>query len=351
MSIKVNQELDPIFETIMLLYHCYDLEKMKNTVIKELNESGYKGEEFYQKHFKLQEKYYRAFQKNRVTSEWDAFYFKDTSWDFFCSFITPFLIDRNLVNSISELTDAEILSIILQNNDEIFEEDKSDYINLPYEEFIQVDHLISFINHFELTENENWKMLLIMRNLKTYYNNFAEIIKKNIPVYEKSIDAIKSSVDKHVTQYRRKYGTEEKVREFIKQYNLEQCEVLKVMPTLVSATAVIIIANTCYIGFLVDKVMAEGFHNNENEYLLTCLKAMSDNSKMEILTSLKKSPKYATELAAQLGLTTATVSHHMNNLLIAQMVYVEKENGKYYYHINEATVKNLLDRLYDKLLK
>ena len=351
MSIKINQELDPIYETILLLYQCNDLDRYKTNVIEELNERGFQGEEFYQKHFKLQEKYLRAFQKNQVIRDGDDFYFKDTSTDFFISFITPFLLDKNLVNSVSEFTDFQILSFILRNSDEILEDDVADYINMSYEDFLKVDQLTNFIHRFDIKENEKWKMLLILQDLKYHYSNFADIIKRNIPAYEKAIEMIQPSFHKLMEQYKKRFDTEVKVVEFLRKYSIDLCNIYEAMPTLVSATGIVIMANTCHIGFLVEKVMEEvGMSNSVDEYLITCLKALSDSSKLEILATLKKCPRYATELAKQLSLTTATVSHHMNTLMITQMVYIEKENGKYYYHVNEETVKNIIDLLQNKLL-
>lgn len=351
MSIKVKQELDPIYETILLLNQCYDLDRYKANVIEELNERGFQGEEFYQRHFKLQEKYLRAFQKNQVISDGDDFYFKDTSTDFFISFITPFLLDINFVNCVSDYTDSQILSFILSNSNEILEDNVSDIINLSYEDFLKVDQLTNFIHRFDIKENEKWKMLLIFQNLKYHYCNFAEIIKRNLPAFEKAIELIQPSFHKLTEQYKKRFDTEDKVEEFLKKYNIDLCDINEVIPTLASATGIVIMANTCHIGFLVEKAMDEvGLSNSEDEYLITCLKALSDSSKLEILATLKKCPRYATELAKQLSLTTATVSHHMNTLMITQMVFIEKENGKYYYHINEETLKNIINLLQNKLL-
>ena len=58
---------------------------------------------------------------------------------------------------------------------------------------------------------------------------------------------------------------------------------------------------------------------------------MSDGSKFDILLSLMSSPKYNLELAEELNLTAATVSHHMNVLLTYQLVSVEKRDGRVYY--------------------
>ena len=80
------------------------------------------------------------------------------------------------------------------------------------------------------------------------------------------------------------------------------------------------------------------------------LKAISDNSKFDILLSLIKAPKYNLELAEELNLSAATISHHMNVLLTCHLVSVEKRDGRVYYTLSKSTIENLLLDLHNKFL-
>ena len=60
----------------------------------------------------------------------------------------------------------------------------------------------------------------------------------------------------------------------------------------------------------------------------------------------KNGEAYGIEIAEHLGLTTATVSHHLGLLLEAdliQMVQSEQKDRKIYYRINETTLQKYLD--------
>lgn len=63
MKHQINDKFDPVFETAGLLYSCLQ-EEDKEEVIRELCELGLDGEKFYQKHFKLIERYIYAVLKN-----------------------------------------------------------------------------------------------------------------------------------------------------------------------------------------------------------------------------------------------------------------------------------------------
>lgn len=85
------------------------------------------------------------------------------------------------------------------------------------------------------------------------------------------------------------------------------------------------------------------------EQLLEHLKCLSDATKVSILTILKESPTYQTDLARRLGLTTATISHHMNQLVHNGFVKHRLEEKKVYYEYQPDMVEITCAQL-EKLL-
>ncbi len=78
-------------------------------------------------------------------------------------------------------------------------------------------------------------------------------------------------------------------------------------------------------------------------YTADVLKALSDPSKFEILSYIRDKSAYGSELAKHMGLTTATISHHMNSLLVCGLVKLEKENNRIFYQENKEAVEEVLD--------
>lgn len=346
MSIKINHALNPIYETILLLYCGYDFDKYKATTINQLNETVSNGEEYYQKHFKYTEKYISAFQKYRISSDNDSFFFKDTSFDFYLSLVTPLFLINDFMEEIDMLDDERLFQVFLSNSAEVFEMDVSKYEKLSHEEFVKIDTLTSFVNLFSLSDNEKWKMFMIMQKPSEYYLKFRDLIKKNTPAYKKALEVVKAPLNKLLSKYEQHFSKEEAVKELFQRINLAEGNIVELTPTMITSSSIIIIVNSCFCGLTAETALSElDFSNNDKEYLQLCLKAFSDSSKLEILSTLKVSPKYATELAVQLGLTPATVSHHMNVLLTAKLVYIEKSGGKFYYHLDKNSINEVLDQL------
>ncbi len=86
------------------------------------------------------------------------------------------------------------------------------------------------------------------------------------------------------------------------------------------------------------------------ERAINAMKLLSDKSRFEIMRYIHSHNAYGNEIAEHLGLTTATVSHHMSTLLEANLISLEQKNGKIYYHINKDTLSWYINFYEEKLL-
>ena len=111
--------------------------------------------------------------------------------------------------------------------------------------------------------------------------------------------------------------------------------------------------DVCRIGMALKRVGLNIFRNNpvdNRKCLVSLLKILADESKLEILALLKERRRYGGELAKELKLTTATISHHMGILVGNGLVTLNKEMNRVYYEIDENAIGKLLEQLEDLLL-
>ncbi len=71
-------------------------------------------------------------------------------------------------------------------------------------------------------------------------------------------------------------------------------------------------------------------------------KALADPVRREILTLLKKGRMPAGEIAANFGLTSATVSYHLSLLKKAGLIYETREKNYIYYDLNTSVVEEVM---------
>ena len=322
MEFEILDKLDPICEIFGLIYMSHNYEEVIDLLINELNNNGVNGELFLKKNFKVIDKYIKTFDKYKIINEHD---------------------NKELMDSLDTITDNQFKSIILDAYNEISEEERT------IDSISTLNNIIKFLKELDLKENTKWKLMIILNDPKKYYKSLIKIIKDNKSAYDQACKAVEKPLCKLIGNY-------------IKYVNSNKCEVLNniiknndsniiIIPTLAFSTSLFEFKNTYFMGLLYEIIDKEYIYSmgNKGELVLK-LKALSDKSKLEIISLLKAGPKYSLEIAEALKLTPATVSYHMGSLLECSMVVVEKKQGKVYYHLNKVGLKNFIDELNNTLL-
>ncbi|HDK7138565.1 TPA: winged helix-turn-helix transcriptional regulator [Clostridium botulinum] len=343
MKIEILDKLDPICEIFGLIYMSHDYEKFIDALKKELNNNGVNGELFLKKNFKIIDKYIKTFNKYKVINENELMFFDEDDESIFMLIAFVLINNKELIYSLDNITDDQFKSIILDVYNEISEEERN------IDSISTLNNTIEFLKEIDLKENTKWKLMIILNEPKKYYKSLIKIIEDNKIAYNQACKAIEKPLSKLISNY-------------IKYVNSDKCEVLNniiknndsniiIIPTLTFGTSLFEFKNTYFMGLLYEIICKEYIYSmgNKGELVLK-LKALSDKSKLEIISLLKAGPKYSLEIAEALKLTPATVSYHMGSLLECSMVVVEKKQGKVYYHLNKIGLKNFIDELNNTLL-
>lgn len=346
MNLNIQERLDPVFETMGLLYFSRHAEAIKKQTIEELNNFGLDGEAFYNKHLKVIDRYILSFLKHRVFEETDDFFFGDENSSFFS--VLHLLITENAawLRSLEEVPEtqlqAEIWKVLLRMDE------MSDHLpegeHFSTSEIHSLDDIITFLSESPLNEGMKWKMMRLLQQPRKQFHALANILNNNFSAFEKACQDVEKPLNKLIASYVQSVRKQDD-EQFIKLVEMFNDEPM-VHPTLIVPLAQVMFLNQCYYGLFVDMLpIASKTHADTKDFLLLRLKALSDNSKLQILASLKISPKYNLEIADELGLTAATMSHHMNVLLSCGMVGVEKKNGKVYYHLDSGNLQQIISDL------
>ncbi|ENK0556531.1 transcriptional regulator [Clostridium sporogenes] len=343
MKIEILDKLDPICEIFGLIYMSHNYEEIIDLLINELNNNGVNGELFLKKNFKVIDKYIKTFDKYKVINENEVLFFEEDDASIFMLIAFVLINNKELIDSLDIITDNQFKSIILDVYNEISEEERT------IDSISTLNNIIEFLKELDLKENTKWKLMIILNDPKKYYKSLIKIIEDNKSAYDQACKAVEKPLSKLIGNY-------------IKYVNSNKCEVLNniiknndsniiIIPTLAFSTSLFEFKNTYFMGLLYEIIDKEYIYSmgNKGELVLK-LKALSDKSKLEIISLLKVGPKYSLEIAEALKLTPATVSYHMGSLLECSMVVVEKKQGKIYYHLNKTGLKNFIDELNNTLL-
>ena len=72
------------------------------------------------------------------------------------------------------------------------------------------------------------------------------------------------------------------------------------------------------------------------------MKAIADPTRRNILNLIKDGSKTAGEIAGNFDMTGATISHHLNQLKKAGLIYENKHKNFVYYSLNASVFEEVL---------
>jgi len=82
-----------------------------------------------------------------------------------------------------------------------------------------------------------------------------------------------------------------------------------------------------------------------SEQLVNSLKAISDKTRLEIIKFIVHKPSFGKEIAKHVGVSTATVSHHIEILKASKLIYEERVKNTKYYSLNRTTYAKVINEL------
>lgn len=140
--------------------------------------------------------------------------------------------------------------------------------------------------------------------------------------------------------------------------HFDNIEKAKVSPAFLRFESVVIelreqgedVEDVIFVGYGVSKLIQKKQEFSLDTFLILS-KILSDRSKVEIIKLLKKERMYGQALATCLQLSTATISYHMNALLVSKLVTMEKEENRVYYTLQIKRLeeyRTLLDELLER---
>lgn len=83
----------------------------------------------------------------------------------------------------------------------------------------------------------------------------------------------------------------------------------------------------------------------EEDELLTFFKALADENRLKIIGVLAQKPRSVEEIAAVIGLSMSTTSHHLARLAKAGLVSARTDGHYYIYSLHTDTLKEMSQRL------
>ncbi|BBF43381.1 arsenical resistance operon repressor [Lachnospiraceae bacterium KM106-2] len=223
--------------------------------------------------------------------------------------------------------------------------------------FTDFDQLFTAINHSDLEMAEQMVLVTIYHRRAEFYSNTVSLLNRVAKVLKKYAFIVEEDI-KQLIWYIEQPEYRERLTK--KGFGIElEREDLDISISIMGYNSISYYLEeemeslTVIVGLYVYQLTEHEVDKKKRErFLMDATKAISDESRLKILRLLQKRPMYVQEIAEELSLTPATVSHHMSLLLqsklITALIKNEKKRSRLVcYDILPETFKSLADIIYE----
>lgn len=263
---------------------------------------------------------------------------------------------RKLYDHLEEYDENFLRKELLLGINGEFEQEVSQKGELFNDLLDKVD-ILSFIDRLDqidIKEDVKWRFIQVYKNPQACYMRLAEIIMQNEEAYNNAYKEVSQIVEKFIENLQK---APEKIPSYLKEtigIKLNSNKFI-IYPSVSRFHSLTMSQNDgcdiLYYGVLFNKLMeCSRLIGKGKAPLINILKPLSDKSKFEIIRLLKSEEMYGQQIAEKLKLTTATVSYHMNDLVIANLVCLERRDSKVYYSLNRKAIKEFISELESYML-
>jgi DNA-binding transcriptional ArsR family regulator len=257
--------------------------------------------------------------------------------------------------SFIEIMEQDVITMTLVKTliDDKFKND-DDYINKISN---NRENILAFIMEHDISKAAKWDIYCFIDNLEKYKIEFITLIKEYLPIYNKIISK-HTKFMKDLCENIIKRVNVQGVN-YIKQYtnnfmslDVEEYEKIYVTSSYFDSYLIYFTLreNTEYCYLIVGAYYHEMI--NHSDYIdthLKILKNLCDKTRFGIMKYILDEQRYGQEIAQKFNISNASVSYHMNNLLILNLVQIYKQDNKVFYKLNKAKVSETIKFLQDEL--
>lgn len=215
---------------------------------------------------------------------------------------------------------------------------------------------IVFIQGLDLDNTFKWQLLLMIENPIQTIQSFTQLMKQLEPLFNRYYDMVSSAVitlgeqmsHELLTQGSSVIETWSQGR--IKGMTIED-QTLNLMISGVYQYEVMINPKKDCLNLVWGLKMKQAFDHmsqaveNKTSERVTVFKNLGDKTRYEVIKWISTGLTSVKEIAAKTGVSSATISYHINELLKSKIITLENQNKKFSYVVDYAYLNEIIDEL------
>ena len=244
-----------------------------------------------------------------------------------------------------------------------------DALSMRREDYRTLRDLLECLDRSDYAPEQRWQLQWVFTHPKEAWDEVEPLVRTAMEVIEEKEALWRPLVEEFCDYYRKELSDRSLEAYMMSELGFDVGENPKgrvLMPFIVASNSLCfgegslqmeengeLLPDVCHIGMALKRVGLDIFRKSpvdNRKHLVSLLKVLADESKLEILALLKERRRYGRELAKELNLTTATISHHMEILTECGLVTLNKEMNRIYYEIDENAIRKMLEQTWELFL-
>lgn len=263
--------------------------------------------------------------------------------------------EKEYLNMLLSLDEKQIITSIAysimasnENNRDFSEE------IMKKAEAINKNEFLSIIKELPVEPATKWNLFLIIEEALKYMKMYVNLMYNLLPIFKEIYSSYEEEVKnygQYLVDFLNKNGPEG-LKEI--SYSILDTDIVNEEENIVLISAIeqyaVLISGTGKNNYIVWGVKTEEYFKklkevNENKVneRVQIFKNLGDKTRYEVLKLLSMEITSTKEIANTLGVSSATISYHLNNLLQAKIIKPGIANDKYNYIINYSFIEKIID--------
>lgn len=215
------------------------------------------------------------------------------------------------------------------------------------------EEITHFLESFSLESPAKWNLFMQLQDPLKHLHHYITLLDALLPIFEEiysNYEAVVESYGQHVQEYLNTHGEsglEEMSNSLINQNFLLNEENTLLVSALFAYTIMVSdgpLNNQIIWGLKVESALKKIKAINVdklNERVQT-FKYLGDKTKYEVLKHISNGITSTKEIARLTGVSSATISYHINGFLTAKIIKLDNTNRKFSYVINYALLDEII---------
>lgn len=221
------------------------------------------------------------------------------------------------------------------------------------------DSLLHFLTTYPCTQQTKWVCAQLWREPQQYLDQYLSLLSLCEPVIQRHAETLQPDYDAALSRVRQQFSHDP--QEYLQQIGIEHISLdsLAVCPSVGFFNGISLVWDQLNPGspvhfipgvyhYQLSQLIRQ--YSDNTEYLSDRLKSIADKRRLDIIRLLRSGPLCGQDLVERIGLSPATISHHMNSLVTAGFIAMDKQGTRASYSINQEFIKSFIQNLSNTLL-